>query len=119
VEEVEGLQAPYYIVGTVPDFEAKTEEEITARRIIEGLLGKEEKGVLLDMCYKPRNTRILRLGREKGWKTVDGTGVIAHQIEEQWKLWAGAGEEDRKEVPKQKAWEILRKGAEESTAINF
>jgi len=45
--------------------------------------------------------------------------VIAHQIEEQWKLWAGAGEEDRKEVPKQKAWEILRKGAEESTAINF
>jgi quinate dehydrogenase len=119
VEEVEGLQTPYYIVGTVPDFEAKTKEEINARKIIETFLRKEEKGVLLDMCYKPRNTRLLRLGRETGWSVVDGTGVIAHQIEEQWRLWAGAGEEGRAKVPEEKAWEILRKGAEESTAINF
>jgi len=119
VEEAERLGAPYYIVGTVPDFEAKTEEELMARKIITTFLGKKEKGVLLDMCYKPRNTRILRMGKENRWVTVDGTGVIAHQIGEQWRLWAGAGEEGNEEVPKEKAWDILRKGAEESAAINF
>jgi quinate dehydrogenase len=119
VAQAEGLPAPYYIVGTVPDFEAKTEEELKARAMLETFLKKEEKGVLLDMCYKPRNTRILRMGRENWWRTVDGTGVICHQIEEQWRLWAGAGENGTKEVPKEKAWEILKTGAEESTAINF
>jgi quinate dehydrogenase len=119
VAQAEGLPAPYYIVGTVPDFEAKTEEELKARAMLETFLKKDEKGVLLDMCFKPRNTRILKLGRQNGWKTVDGTGVIGHQIEEQWRLWAGAGEDGRKEVPKEQAWEILKKGAEESTAINF
>ncbi len=119
VAEVEGLQTPHYIVGTVPDFEAKTDEEINARKIIETFLRKEEKGVLLDMCYKPRNTRLLSLRRETGWSVFDGTGVRARQIEEQWRLWAGAGEEGRARVPEEKAWEILRKGAKESTAINF
>ncbi|KAE9380089.1 shikimate [Stipitochalara longipes BDJ] len=119
VQQAEELEAPYYIVGTVPDFEAKTEEELNARKIIKTFFGKEEKGVLLDMCYKPRNTRILMMGKDNGWVTVDGTGVIAHQIGEQWRLWAGAGEVGKKEVPKEKAWEILRKGAEESAAINF
>ncbi|PVH88816.1 NAD(P)-binding protein [Cadophora sp. DSE1049] len=113
------MPAPFFIVGTVPDFEAKTEEEINARAILETLLKKEDKGVLLDMCFKPRNTRILKMGRENGWKVVEGTGVIGYQIEEQWRLWAGAGENGRKAVPKEEAWGLLRKAADESTAINF
>lgn len=117
--EVEGLETPFYVVGTVPDFEAKTEEELLVKGVVEAFLKKQEKGVLLDMCYKPRNTRILRMGRSNGWRTVDGTGVIAHQIEEQWRLWAGAGEVGRGVVPKEKAWGILRTGADESTVINF
>jgi quinate dehydrogenase len=119
VSQAEALPAPFYIVGTVPDFEAKTEEEIKARDMLGTFLRKSEKGVLLDMCFKPRNTRILKAGRGNGWRVVDGTGVIGHQIEEQWRLWASAGEEGRKDVPKEEAWEILRKAAEESTAINF
>jgi quinate dehydrogenase len=119
VAQAELLPAPYYIVGTVPDFEAKTEEELKVRTLLETFLGKDEKGVLLDMCFKPRNTRILKLGKQNGWNVIDGTGVIGHQIEEQWRLWAGAGEDRQKEVPKELAWEILRKSAEESTAINF
>jgi quinate dehydrogenase len=119
VGQAAALPAPYYVVGTVPDFEAKTEEEIMAREMLETFLGKEEKGVLLDMCFKPRNTRILKLARANGWATVDGTGVIGHQIEEQWRLWAGAGEDGREVVPKEEAWEVLRKAADESTAINF
>lgn len=119
VAQIEGLPAPYYIVGTIPDFEAKTEEELKARAMLEAFLKKNEKGILLDMCYKPRNTRILKLGRQYSWKTVEGTGIIGHQIEEQWRLWAGAGENGKPAIPKEKAWEILRKEAEESTAINF
>jgi quinate dehydrogenase len=114
MSQAESLPAPYYIVGTVPDFEAKTEEELNARAILEAFLRKEEKGVLLDMCYKPRNTRILQLGNANGWATMDGTGIIGHQIEEQWRLWAGAGERGRPKVPKEKAWQILKNAAEES-----
>ena len=114
VSQAESLPAPYYIVGTVPDFEAKTKEELNARAILKAFLRREEKGVLLDMCYKPRNTRIIKLGRENGWNTVDGTGVIGHQIEEQWRLWAGAGENGRPEVPKENAWQVLKNAAEES-----
>lgn len=115
----EGLPAPFYVVGTIPDFEAKTEEELEAEEIIQTFLRKNEKGVLLDMCFKPRKTRILKLGRENDWIAVEGTGVIGYQIEEQWRLWAGAGEHGRKAIPKEEAWEVLRKAAEESSAINF
>ena len=119
VAQAEALEAPFYVVGTVPDFEAKTEEEIKAREMLKAFLKKEKKGVLLDMCFKPRNTRILKLGRENGWAVVDGTSVIGHQMEQQWKFWAGAGVNGNKEVPKEGAWEVLNKAADESTAINF
>ena len=42
---------------------------------------------------------------------VDRTGVIGHQIEEQWRLWASAGEDGRTEVRKKEAWELLRKAS--------
>jgi quinate dehydrogenase len=119
VDQARGLQPPFYVVGTVPDFETKTQEELRARSILSTFLGMEEKGVLLDMCFKPRNTRILKLAKESGWRTVEGTGVIGHQIGEQWRLWAGAGENGNVEVPKEEAWNVLRRAAEESTAINF
>lgn len=113
------LFTPFYIVGTVPDFEAQTPSEILSRDILKSFLDREEKGVLLDMCFKPRNTRIMKMGREREWKCVDGTGVIGHQIEEQWRLWVGAGEGGRKVVPKEEAWRILREAADNSKAINF
>ena len=47
----------------VPDFEAKNEEEVKEREMLKTFLGKEEKGVLFDMCFKLRNTRNLKLGR--------------------------------------------------------
>ena len=118
VEQARDLPAPYYIVGTVPDIEPKTHDELEARAILSTFLSKEgEKGVLLDMCFKPRNTRILKLARELGWRTVEGTEVIGYQIEEQWRLWAG--DEASKMVPKEEAWRILRKAAKESPAINI
>jgi quinate dehydrogenase len=93
VEQAVALPSPFFVVGTVPDFEAKTPEELLTKDILLAFLATKEKGVLLDMCFKPRNTRIL--------------------------LWAGAGEEGKAEVPKEEAWRILRQAAEDSTAINF
>lgn len=108
----------YYIVGTVPDFEPKTRTELDARGILEEFLSKgDEKGVLLDMCFKPRRTRNLKLGVKHGWQDVEGTGIIGHQISEQWRLWCG--DEASKRIPNEEAWSVLRKAAEESSAINF
>jgi quinate dehydrogenase len=118
VARAQELSSPYYIVGTVPDFEPQTTTEKVARNILETFLRNAEvKGVLLDMCFKPRRTRILKLGVKHGWKDVDGTGIIGHQVEEQYRLWCG--EEASKNVPMEGAWRTLQRAAEESTGINF
>lgn len=109
-------ETPFYIVGTVPDFEPRTPAELLARDVLEYFLKSGPKGVLLDMCFKPRRTRILKLGERYGWNTVDGTMIIAHQIDEQYRLWCG--DEKAKQIPKQEAWAILRKTADESPSIN-
>jgi quinate dehydrogenase len=123
VEQARGLESPYYVVGTVPDFEPQTPEEWNVRDILEVFFvkGRQEeggvrKGVFLDMCFKPRVTRQIKLARENGWRTVEGTEVIGYQIEEQWRLWTGRilTKDGREE-----AWRVLRRQAEESTAINF
>ena len=117
VSQAEQLPSPYFVVGTVPDFEPKTASEIEMRKMLEVLLETDEKGVILDMCFKPRNTRTLKLARTLGWSCVPGTGVIGYQIETQWSLWTK--EDISSTLPKEKAWEALNKAAEESKAINF
>ncbi|RDW76325.1 shikimate dehydrogenase family protein [Aspergillus mulundensis] len=80
---------PYYVVGIVPDLEPTTEAEKTVAAILELFLAQPGKGVLLDMCFNPRRTRIITLGERLGWATVEGTHEIGYQMEEQWRLWAG------------------------------
>ncbi|EXJ78923.1 shikimate dehydrogenase [Capronia epimyces CBS 606.96] len=118
VDEAKALPAPYYIVGTVPDFEPKSPEEIAARDVVEHFLSSSaEKGVLLDMCFKPRRTRYLKLGEKHGWKTVEGVNIIGHQIQEQYRLWAGEKASER--INTKGAWEVLLQAADKSPAINF
>jgi quinate dehydrogenase len=117
--QAESLPKPFYIVGTVPDIEPRSETEIAMRRILEVFLDREgEKGVLLDMCFKPRRTRTLKLAREKGWIGVEGTEVIGHQIGTQWGLWTGEGEGIRGRIREDEAWRVLRREAESSLMIN-
>ncbi|KAL3492810.1 hypothetical protein BJX62DRAFT_250303 [Aspergillus germanicus] len=117
------VQKPYYIVGTVPDLEPKTEGERVVAAVLEWFLEKREitttgrkTGVVLDMCFKPRRTRMLRLAERMEWPVVEGTHVIGYQIEEQWRLWAG--EEAVARMDREGAWRVLLQAAEESTAIN-
>jgi quinate dehydrogenase len=125
VEEAERcvVQKPYYIVGTVPDLEPKTEGERVVAAVLQWFLERGEisttgrkTGVVLDMCFKPRRTRMLRLAESLGWPVVEGTHVIGYQIEEQWRLWAG--EEAVARMDREGAWRVLLRAAEESTVIN-
>ncbi|CAG8087098.1 unnamed protein product [Penicillium salamii] len=117
IEQAKELPSPYYVVGTVPDFEPKTEAEVRMASILESFLLRPKKGVLLDMCFKPRRTRMIKLGESFSWPCVEGTHIIGYQIEEQWRLWAG--EEYIQKLNHQGAWDALMKAAEESKAINL
>lgn len=81
-------ECPFFGVGTVPDFEAITPQEIQCRAIFDNLLSRS-KGVFLDMCYKPKITRNLRLAMERGWATGNGGQIVGWQLKTQWQFWAG------------------------------
>lgn len=116
IQQARALPTPAYIVGTVPDFEPVTAEEKMLKRLLEIFLDRPEKGILLDMCYKPRRTRHLKLGQEYKWRTIEGTRVIGHQAESQWRAWVG---DERLEIlDKQGMWECLQRSADESTIVN-
>jgi len=117
IGQAKTLPPPYYVVGTVPDLEPKTEAELTVAAIMEHFLSRDAKGVLLDMCFKPRRTRMIKLAEKLGWQTVEGTHVIGYQISEQWRLWAG--EERAGKLNVKASWDVLLQAAEQSTAINF
>ena len=112
---------PYFVVGTVPDFEPQTPNEIQVRDILEySFANSSGKGVLLDMCFKPRRTRTIKLAEKHGWKTVEGTGVIGHQIKEQYRLWSTVSNSTPvTDEIQEGAWKALNKAADESPFINF
>ena len=45
------------------------------------------KHTLFDCVYNPRQTKFLRLGAERGAKTIDGLTMFYAQAEESWRIW--------------------------------
>lgn len=122
VEQAKGLATPFYIVGTVPDLPPKSESEKTAFRIFDHFMASAESpGVFLDMCFKPLETRKIKLARKHRWSTVPGTDIIGHQIQAQYKGWfrPGTSKEVIDEELAVAAWEVLRREAMSSPGINF
>ncbi|KAK5047944.1 hypothetical protein LTR84_006134 [Exophiala bonariae] len=116
IKDAQALLTPAYIIGTVPDSEPVTAEEKLLKILLTEFLGRSEKGVLLDMCYKPRRTRHIILGQSYKWRTVEGTHVIGHQAERQWRAWVG---DDGLQIPdKQGMWKCLQQAANESMIVN-
>jgi quinate dehydrogenase len=122
VEQARELVTPFYIVGTVPDFAPKSESEKSAFRIFEYFLASAASpGVFLDMCFKPLETRKIKLAKKHKWSTVPGTDIIGHQIQEQYKGWfvPGTGKDVIDGGLSNAAWEVLRREAMSSPGINF
>lgn len=118
VDQARELQSPTCIIGSVPNFEPKTSEEKAVQGVLTSFLAREgEKRVMLDMCYKPRWTRNLKLAHEYGWPTVSGMDVVGWQVEALWRLWVG--EEWVKSFDSEGMWKKLRATAEGSAAINL
>ncbi|KIX04851.1 uncharacterized protein Z518_05722 [Rhinocladiella mackenziei CBS 650.93] len=117
-EQAKSLPSPYYIIGTIPDIEPISTKEIIVHQSLEAFLTQAaSKGVLLDMCYKPRRTRMLKLAERFGWRTIEGISIIGHQLEEQYRLWCG--EDAVRRLPIAEAWRVLYQAAEGSREINF
>ncbi|KIW29275.1 uncharacterized protein PV07_05100 [Cladophialophora immunda] len=80
VAEAQRLPAPEIVIGTVPDDEPREAGEVLSWQICKALLrrrdGDGDKGAVLDMCYQPARTRLLRLAEERGWAIMLGTEVL-------------------------------------------
>jgi shikimate dehydrogenase len=51
--------------------------------------GKNDGQWVCDIVYRPLETRLLRSARERGFKTVDGLGMLVHQGAKAFALWTG------------------------------
>jgi shikimate dehydrogenase len=45
--------------------------------------------VVMDIIYNPIETRLLKMARCRGCRTIDGLGMFIHQGAEQFRLWTG------------------------------
>ncbi|KAI5797726.1 quinate 5-dehydrogenase, protein [Geopyxis carbonaria] len=117
---------PYYVVGTVPDFEPVSDEEKAVAALVRWFLDAPAPGgggVALEMCFNPRKTRFWRALREreaKGWTAVEGIEVVGWQVGRQYELWVGpeAGEKVRGEEMQEEVWRTLREAADANPMIN-
>ena len=117
--EAAALISPTYIVGTVPDFEPESQEELNVKALLAQILKQSaHKGVLVDMCYKPRYTRHISMAERAGWKTVQGWRVVGHQAKQQWISWAGNDTKDRLNVIESRFWTVLREAADNNVLVN-
>lgn len=117
-QQAESLPPPYYVVGSIPDEEPTSSEECEVFNIVDRFLSHvEEKGILLDMCYKPRRTRLLGIAEQHSWKSIEGFVMVGHQLQEQYRLWCG--DEVASRLPLHQAWKKLHEAADNSPIINF
>lgn len=92
VAEARSIPTPRVIIGTVPSEQPKEPGEVLAWEICDVFLscrrGKDEPGVVLDMCYHPIRTKLLEVAeRQYGWKILFGTEVLVHIVVAQNALW--------------------------------
>ncbi|KAL8635708.1 MAG: hypothetical protein Q9228_006829 [Teloschistes exilis] len=89
-------QPPAVAIATIPADRAIDEKML---ELIHTLLGssigiasgisEQMERVLLEMAYSPPMTPLMRVARDKGWKTVRGLEVLVGQGVGQFELWTG------------------------------
>lgn len=79
---------PFFVIGTIPDFEPQSQEEKFVRSTIDRALMQSQKGVVVDMCYSPSvRTYLYALAESEGWKVVSGVDVVIRVCLAQQVLW--------------------------------
>ncbi|KAI9272372.1 EPSP synthase-domain-containing protein [Helicostylum pulchrum] len=83
VEVIDSLDAkiePGVIISTVP-----ADSGIELPEVLYGGI----KGIICDMAYKPRRTKLLLQAERKGWSCVEGIEILISQGIAQFELWTG------------------------------
>lgn len=83
IEVIESLDAkiePGVIISTVP-----ADSGIELPELLYGGI----KGIICDMAYKPRRTKLLLQAERKGWSCVEGIEILISQGIAQFELWTG------------------------------
>ncbi|MFO7723300.1 MAG: shikimate dehydrogenase [Bacteroidales bacterium] len=50
------------------------------------LTGRE---IIADMVYNPSETKMMKLAKQRGCQTINGTGMLYHQALKSWQIWNG------------------------------
>ena len=45
--------------------------------------------LVMDIIYNPIETRLLKIAKSRGCRTINGLGMFVHQGAEQFRLWTG------------------------------
>ena len=118
-KDVAAIASPTYVVGTVPDFEPSSPEELNVKTMLGQILTQStEKGILVDMCYKPRHTRHIAIDEKAGCNTLHRWRDVGHQAKHHWTAWAGEKVKDRLDEIEGKYWTALQEEAESNPIIN-
>jgi pentafunctional AROM polypeptide len=69
------------VIGTIP---STAQESMTFEGVFEN-----RSGVVVDMAYRPRQTKLLLAAKEEGMAIVEGIEVLLEQGYEQFRIWTG------------------------------
>jgi pentafunctional AROM polypeptide len=80
---------PSVVVSTVPG-ESLSLDKSTGIYLNGDIVLKGERGVAIDLAYKPRKTALMELAKRKsGWKAIAGLEILCLQGFRQFQMWTG------------------------------
>ena len=88
---------PAVVISTVPGHSLTTDQSADGIHLDPEIVLSAQRGVAIDMAYRPHETALLRLANDReGWKVVPGVEILCLQGFKQFQLWTG------KAAPKEK-----------------
>ncbi|TKY88627.1 hypothetical protein EX895_002616 [Sporisorium graminicola] len=73
--------------------------------------------MLIDMCFKPLVTPIMRTAQADGWHIISGIEVLGAQLIEQWRIWLGKDSSLFAKIPQKSVRDKMRELAAQSLAL--
>ncbi len=73
--------------------------------------------ILIDMCFKPLVTSIMRMAEADGWHAISGIEVLGAQLIEQWRIWLGTDSSLFTSIPQKQVRDKMRDLAAQSMVL--